>query len=295
MSRPTAAVQGDCLGRLFVNPKGLHLRRRHQVHRFFVNVFVIARRWPAARIDEFVFDRVEHVPPAVEAFVSQVFTEGSIGQNSAAVDLVRGVFHADEAGAFAGAADRDERGDFELLALQAQFQTHDRPERGMHDGRVGSVAGVQVIAPAGMIGLAGAHRAHDRQMFHRFGGLRQVLGDLQVAGRADGLEFAGVLGAGLEVPHIDRRRTAAHPQQDAGLLLFANLFRVRFDMREKVEPRHRQTAHRQMLDEVPARESGTGNFGRGEMRCGELRERALAGLYVVFDGTGQCSDQIRCR
>ena len=57
------------------------------------------------------------------------------------------------------------------------------------DARVRHEAGVHVVAAAIVVGLARAHRAHDRQVLHLLGQLRHQLADLEVAGRGDRLEL----------------------------------------------------------------------------------------------------------
>jgi hypothetical protein len=63
------------------------------------------------------------------------------------------------------------------------------------------------------------HRAHDGHVLALARADRQLIREhhLGAAGRRDGLEVSGILGAGLRIPRIDLRGAAAHPQHDDGL------------------------------------------------------------------------------
>ena len=71
-----------------------------------------------------------------------------------------------------------------------------------------------------MVAFGRGQRANDRQVLHLLGDARHVLADFN-AGDAGlhRLEFAAILRFGLEVPNIDGRRPAAHPENDEAFIL----------------------------------------------------------------------------
>ena len=82
------------------------------------------------------------------------------------------------------------------------------------------IAGVHVIATACVIGFASAHVANDRHLVHVLGHHRHVLTDLQVAVGRNWLERTTRTRTGFEIPDVDGRWAAAHPQQDRSFMVF---------------------------------------------------------------------------
>ena len=60
------------------------------------------------------------------------------------------------------------------VELRLHLVRDDRAVARVVDVRVGHVAGVQVVPAAGVVRLAGAHRADHREVLHLFGDLRQA-------------------------------------------------------------------------------------------------------------------------
>ena len=130
----------------------------------------------------------------------------------------------------------------------------DRAVARVLDARVRHEARVHVIAAAVVIGLARAHRAHDRQVLHLLRQLRHQLANLEVAGGGDRLELARRRRARLHVPHIDRRRPAAQPQQDRRLVIPAQRLGIRPQRPRKRKRRQRKRRRpRQVTHEMPTR------------------------------------------
>ena len=113
-----------------------------------------------------------------------------------------------------------------------------RADGGVVEHRAGLLPGVHACSvPRSWSPSFGVQRPDDRQVLELLGDVRQVLGDLDAAGGGGlGLVLAAVRAARLDVPEVDGRRAAAHPQDDEALLLLLHLRRGRPHLRRNCRP-----------------------------------------------------------
>ncbi len=170
------------------------------------------------------------------------------------IDDERRIGHAQESWTGTATADRDKGRDLQLRAGRFQFMSDHGTVAGVLDVWIGHVTGVHVITSPVMVGLTRAHRPHDRHVVHLLGHQRHMLGDLHVPAGGDGSEGPPIDATRLEVPDVDRGRSAAHPQQDDCLLVLLQIGGMGLEGRSKIQGRHSQGGSaRDMLHEVTTR------------------------------------------
>jgi hypothetical protein len=170
------------------------------------------------------------------------------------VDDQRLVAGAEEAGAEAAVADRDEVRQRELRV--AQLRRDQRAETRVDEAADAFlVAGVQVDLGPAVGAFAGAHTADDGPVVHQAGQLREVLADLDAGhGGLDRLELAAVLGTRLQIEGVLVRRAAVHPEKDTGLRPGAGLGGAASEDVQPARQRHGRDADGGQLQPVAARE-----------------------------------------
>ncbi len=176
----------------------------------------------------------------------------------------------------------------QLRRLRRQLVGHDRAVARVHHVGVRHEARVQVIRAAGVIGLAGAHRADDRQVVHLLGDLRQVLVDLPVARGADRLELARRSWRRASCPTC--RSSAARRPSTAGCTTCGSASSCRRVGPQRVPQRQRRPGQRRTPGQVLEKMPTSHPAGSAEIHRHALDAKNCT-RYAIADERGSASIQ----